>query len=515
MLAAGNERPPLALRVNRRVTTRDALPRALRAGGRSPRRAVGDAGIVVLPPHPVTELPGFAEGAFSVQDLGAQLAAPLLRPAAGMRVLDACAAPGGKTTHLAELADVELVALDADRGAPRARAREPRALAAWRARASTCVAGDAGDPSRVVGRRARSTASSPTCRARRRASSVGIRTSSGCAAKPISQASRGSRRGFSTRCGRASRAAGACSTRRARSSREENEAQIAAFVARHADALRETLTFAPGVAARGGQLLPSLPGRGPQSGRILLRAARQGLTGARAADGACPPGQAASGSAPMSVSPASALTRHASRRFRSRPAARGCVAARVAALALAVDARDRWPRHARAPTRSSSSRPSSAPTRTGTTSTPSSTSRSTRRSTRRCRRACRSISCSSSSSCARAGTGSTRRCSRSTTQYRVSYNALTRQYRDRERPAGPDVRVARRGRALPVARRRRARSPARDQLVKGTRYEAARAAAARRQPAAEAVPGERARLARMDAAIGVVPLELHAVSAGT
>jgi len=75
---------------------------------------VGAAGLVVSTPRPVTELPGYAEGAFSVQDAGAQLAAPLLRVRDGMRVLDACAAPGGKTSHIAELADVDLLAVDSD-----------------------------------------------------------------------------------------------------------------------------------------------------------------------------------------------------------------------------------------------------------------------------------------------------------------------------------------------------------------------------------------------------------------
>jgi 16S rRNA (cytosine967-C5)-methyltransferase len=65
-------------------------------------------------PAAVEKLPGFAEGLVSVQDMGAQLAAPMLDVRNGMRVLDACAAPGGKTAHLLELADVEVTALDVD-----------------------------------------------------------------------------------------------------------------------------------------------------------------------------------------------------------------------------------------------------------------------------------------------------------------------------------------------------------------------------------------------------------------
>ncbi len=76
----------------------------------------------------MAQLPGFDEGWWSVQDAGAQLAAPLLGLADGMRVLDACAAPGGKTAHLLELADLDLLALDADAA---------RLRRVWR---TTCVA---------------------------------------------------------------------------------------------------------------------------------------------------------------------------------------------------------------------------------------------------------------------------------------------------------------------------------------------------------------------------------------
>src|SRR5512135_1422726 len=76
ILEAGNARPPLALRVNRRVTTREALLQRLVQADVG-AEAAGEAGILVDPPRPVAQLAGFAEGEFSVQDLGAQLAAPL------------------------------------------------------------------------------------------------------------------------------------------------------------------------------------------------------------------------------------------------------------------------------------------------------------------------------------------------------------------------------------------------------------------------------------------------------
>jgi 16S rRNA (cytosine967-C5)-methyltransferase len=114
ILDAGNARPPLVLRVSRRAMARDEYMAVLAAKGIE-ARPIGDAGVIVARPRPVGELPGYAEGVFSVQDAGAQLAAPLLGVKDGMRVLDACAAPGGKTTHLAELAKLDLVAIDVER----------------------------------------------------------------------------------------------------------------------------------------------------------------------------------------------------------------------------------------------------------------------------------------------------------------------------------------------------------------------------------------------------------------
>ena len=113
ILEAGNQRPPLTLRVNARRLTRDAyLQRLAREGIAA--YPVGRYGVIIKKPRPVAQIPGFAEGLVSVQDVGAQWAAELLDVENGMRVLDACAAPGGKSAHLLELADVDLTAVDID-----------------------------------------------------------------------------------------------------------------------------------------------------------------------------------------------------------------------------------------------------------------------------------------------------------------------------------------------------------------------------------------------------------------
>ncbi len=114
LLAVGNEHPPLTLRVNLRKTHVDDYLARLAAEGIDAIR-IGDTAIRLARPVPVSEIPSFGEGWVSVQDAAAQLAAPLLDLAPGMRVLDACAAPGGKTGHLLETADIDLLALDQDR----------------------------------------------------------------------------------------------------------------------------------------------------------------------------------------------------------------------------------------------------------------------------------------------------------------------------------------------------------------------------------------------------------------
>jgi len=113
ILEAGNSRPPLALRVNRRrMRVADYLELLARHGMRG--EAYGAAAVLLQKALPAARVPGLAEGMVSVQDAAAQLAAPLLDLSDGMCVLDACAAPGGKTGHVLELADVDLTALDSD-----------------------------------------------------------------------------------------------------------------------------------------------------------------------------------------------------------------------------------------------------------------------------------------------------------------------------------------------------------------------------------------------------------------
>lgn len=113
MLTANNAHPPMTLRVNRRKSTVVAYAELLRQHGME-ADPVGEVALRLRHPVAVAKLPGFAEGMVSVQDAGAQLAVQLLDVVDGMRVLDACAAPGGKTAHLLESADIKVTALDND-----------------------------------------------------------------------------------------------------------------------------------------------------------------------------------------------------------------------------------------------------------------------------------------------------------------------------------------------------------------------------------------------------------------
>ncbi|MGH8851259.1 MAG: 16S rRNA (cytosine(967)-C(5))-methyltransferase RsmB [Casimicrobiaceae bacterium] len=254
VLDAGNARPPLTLRVNRAAIARDDYLAALRSAGIQ-AAAIGAAGVVLDEPAPVTALPGYAAGWFSVQDAGAQLAAPLLAAQDGMRVLDACAAPGGKTTHLAELAKLDLVALDVD-GTRLERVRDNLSRLGMTAR---LVSADAGDADSWWDRRPfdRILADVP-CTAsgivRRHPDAKWLRRESDIASFVAQQLrlldalwpclQRGGTLLYST-----------CSIFGA-----ENGQQIEAFLARHVDASRVPSALPAACGAIAGQLLPAAPG---------------------------------------------------------------------------------------------------------------------------------------------------------------------------------------------------------------------------------------------------------------
>ena len=254
ILAAGNARPPLALRVNVRATTRDDLLARFAAASVVAQPA-GAQGIVVDAPVAVATLPGYDDGMFSVQDLGAQLAAPFLACEDGMRVLDACAAPGGKTTHILELAHVGMTALDRDETRlPRVRANLARLK--LQSPSVRVVAGDArtpdawwdGEPFDRILADVPCTASGiarrhPDVKWLRRATDVASFANEQrallAALWPL--LARGGLMLYVT-----------CSV-----FSDENAARIDEFLAATPGALRETLIFPGEVAHEGGQVLPS------------------------------------------------------------------------------------------------------------------------------------------------------------------------------------------------------------------------------------------------------------------
>lgn len=254
ILDAGNARPPLTLRVNRRVLARDELLQRFAASGVA-AEPVGASAVIVAKPRPVAELPGFADGAFAVQDLAAQYAAPLLDVRDGLRILDACAAPGGKTAHLLDCANVDVLALDID---PARLARIDENLMRLRIadRNVRLVQGDAGAAGAWWDGRAFDrilldvpcTASGvvrrhPDIKWRHRASDVDrfAREQSRLLAAAWPLLAQGGKLLYAT-----------CSVFAA-----ENDERVAEFVSIQHDALRETLNLPDGVPCRDGQLLPS------------------------------------------------------------------------------------------------------------------------------------------------------------------------------------------------------------------------------------------------------------------
>jgi 16S rRNA (cytosine967-C5)-methyltransferase len=259
ILAAGNVRPPLTLRVNLERTTRnDVLARF--AARRIDARAVGAQGIVVEIPQPVSGLPGFSDGEFSVQDAGAQLAAALLDVHDGMRVLDACAAPGGKTSHILERARVRLVALDDD-ATRLSKLRQNLERLRLDDRDIRLKTADAAQPAQwwdgvPFDRILADVPCTASGVVRRHPDAKWLRRPSDVAGFAAQQAALlgglwpalapGGLLLYAT-----------CSV-----FKEENETRIAQFVAETPGALRETLNFDDDIAHSGGQLLPAPEGTG-------------------------------------------------------------------------------------------------------------------------------------------------------------------------------------------------------------------------------------------------------------
>lgn len=143
VMASNNREPPLMLRVNRRRSERPALIERLQAAGYDAQAHSWLADGIVLPhSSDITRMPGFAEGQFAVQDGAAQIAADLADARDGQRVLDACAAPGGKACHLLERANITLTALEFDP----ARAKRIQQNLDRLGLSASVVTGDAGAP---------------------------------------------------------------------------------------------------------------------------------------------------------------------------------------------------------------------------------------------------------------------------------------------------------------------------------------------------------------------------------
>lgn len=145
ILAANNQRPPFWVRVNRRRTSGAQYRARLAASGIAVADSLfDDEALLLADAMDVADVPGFSDGDVSIQDAAAQLGARLVAPRPGERILDACAAPGGKTGHLLELQPelAQLVAVDVSSERLTRIADNLRRLGL----SATLVAGDAGEP---------------------------------------------------------------------------------------------------------------------------------------------------------------------------------------------------------------------------------------------------------------------------------------------------------------------------------------------------------------------------------
>jgi|TARA_B110000971_G_scaffold172784_1_gene177694 16S rRNA (cytosine967-C5)-methyltransferase len=113
ILEIGNQHPPLTLRVNKRKINIKKYSETLIKEGFE-HRIISNTGIIIKNPLNINDIPGFLEGYISVQDFGAQIATELLDLERGQKILDACAAPGGKTCNILESEDVDVTALEID-----------------------------------------------------------------------------------------------------------------------------------------------------------------------------------------------------------------------------------------------------------------------------------------------------------------------------------------------------------------------------------------------------------------
>ncbi len=251
LLQAGNRHAPLTLRVNQRRTTRADYLALLAAQGVPAAAALERHAVVLEKPMPVQRIPGFSAGLVSVQDASAQRAAILLDTQPGMRVLDACAAPGGKTAHILELADATLTALDHD-AARLARVNDNLQRLGLSARV---LCGDAADPGawwdgvpfdRILADVPCSgsgvTRRHPDIKWTRRASDIAqfAATQHAIIDALWRLLAAGGKFLYVT-----------CSV-----FREENHLQVARFIERHADAQLQTLPAAEFSAEHAGQILP-------------------------------------------------------------------------------------------------------------------------------------------------------------------------------------------------------------------------------------------------------------------
>ena len=113
ILEIGNQHPPLTLRVNKRKINIKKYSETLMNNGLE-HKIISNIGLIINNPLNVNNIPGFLEGLISVQDFGAQIAPELLDIRKGQKILDACAAPGGKTCSIIEYEDVDVTALEID-----------------------------------------------------------------------------------------------------------------------------------------------------------------------------------------------------------------------------------------------------------------------------------------------------------------------------------------------------------------------------------------------------------------